>query len=234
MEALVRWSHPEKGMIAPNLFIPMAEDMGIISEITQFVLQRACQDCAGWPPSVSVSVNLSVHDLLTPEIVSDILNILANNGLPPTRLHLEVTESCFIDDPVAVGRTLHQLRAKGITIAIDDFGTGFSSLSYLTSLPLDIVKLDRAFIRDLNLDPQRIKLLRGITSMSRDLGLRIVIEGVETLDQLQLINDNQFADLIQGYVFSPPVSLEVASQMLQASQPIEVARVRRKRNKPAT
>ena len=232
MEALVRWSHPQKGMIAPNLFIPMAEDMGIISEITRFVLKRACEDCAGWPQPVSVSVNLSVHDLLEPEIVSDVLDVLASNGLPPTRLHLEVTESCFINDPVAVGTTLHQLRAKGVTIAIDDFGTGFSSLGYLTSLPLDIVKLDRAFIRDINLDPQRIKLLRGITSMSRDLGLRIVIEGVETLDQLQLINDNHFADLIQGYVFSPPVNLEAATEMLQADQRPAAARVKRKRARP--
>lgn len=234
MEALARWKHPTKGMIAPNVFIPMAEDMGIITDITRFVLERACEECVGWAQPVSVSVNLSVHDLLSPDIVGDVLDVLVRKGLPPTRLHLEVTESCFINDPVAVGGVLHQLRAKGITIAIDDFGTGFSSLSYLTSLPLDIVKLDRAFIRDLDLDSQRIKLLRGITSMSRDLGLRIVIEGVETLDQLQLIHDNGFADLIQGYVFSPPVDVAAASQMLQTNRRLPVARTRRKKAKPAT
>ncbi|HEX2146215.1 MAG TPA: EAL domain-containing protein [Pseudorhizobium sp.] len=232
MEALVRWKHPEKGMIAPNVFIPMAEEMGIISDITRFVLERACQDCAGWAQPLPVSVNLSVYDLMDPEIVTEVVEILARMALPATRLHLEVTESCFIDDPVAIGNLLHQLRAKGITIAIDDFGTGFSSLSYLTSLPLDIVKLDRAFIRDLGLDPQRIKLLRGISHMSRDLGLRIVIEGVETADQLQLIHENQFADLIQGYLFSPPVDADVASAMLESGAKAPASKSARRRIKP--
>ncbi|CAD7040568.1 GGDEF domain-containing protein [Pseudorhizobium endolithicum] len=230
MEALVRWRHPDKGMIAPNVFIPMAEEMGIISGITRFVLEQACRDCGGWEQSVGVSVNLSVHDLRTPGIVDDVLAILARTGLPPTRLHLEVTESCFIDDPVAIRNVLHQLRVKGVTIAIDDFGTGFSSLSYLTSLPLDIVKVDRAFIRDITLDPQRIKLLRGITDLSRDLGLRIVIEGVETRDQLQLISDNRFADFIQGYVYSPPVEADVAAGMLRSGGHPPV----RRRIEPAT
>lgn len=234
MEALVRWNHPEKGMIAPNIFIPMAEDMGIIAGISQFVLDRACRECSGWEQPVSVSVNLSVHDLMSPSIVSEVFEILTRNNLPPTRLHLEVTENCFIDDPVAVGNILQQLRAKGVTISIDDFGTGFSSLSYLTTLPLDIVKVDRAFVRDLNVDPRRIKLLRGITQLSRDLGLRIVIEGVETPDQLRLINENRFADIIQGYVFSPPVEADVAGQMLQNRGKISVLKTSRKRGKPAT
>jgi diguanylate cyclase (GGDEF)-like protein len=232
MEALVRWNHPEKGMIAPNVFIPMAEEMGIIGGISQFVLERASRDCSGWEQPVAVSVNLSVHDLMSPSIVSDVFETLARNNLPPTRLHLEVTENCFMDDPVAVGSILQQLRSNGVTISIDDFGTGFSSLSYLTALPLDIVKVDRAFVRDLNVDPRRIKLLRGIAQLSRDLGLRIVIEGVETPEQLRLINENRFADIIQGYVFSPPVEAEIAGQMLQGRNKISASKTPRKRVKP--
>ena len=230
MEALVRWKHPEKGMIAPNVFIPLAEEMGIISRITEFVLEQACLDCSRWEQSAGVSINLSVHDLQNLEIVDHVFEVLVRNGLPPTRLHLEVTESCFIDDPVAVGNILHQFRTRGVTIAIDDFGTGFSSLSYLTSLPLDVVKVDRAFIRDLHLDPKRIKLLRGITDLSRDLGLNIVIEGGEMPDQLQLIRENNFADFIQGYVFSPPVDAAVAATMLSADRPRPI----RRRTQPAS
>ncbi|MCF6367829.1 putative bifunctional diguanylate cyclase/phosphodiesterase [Rhizobium halophilum] len=232
MEALVRWRHPEKGMIPPNVFIPMAEEMGIISQITAFVLERACEECSGWARPVAVSVNLSVYDLLDPELVVTVSATLSRLALPPARLHLEVTESSFIDDPVSVGRVLHQLREKGITIAVDDFGTGFSSLSYLTSLPLDLVKLDRAFVRDLTLEPKRIKLLRGIAQMSRDLGLRVVIEGVETAEQLQLINDNHFADLVQGYLFSPPVDPHVAAAMVQTARRVPASRGSRKRVKP--
>ena len=232
MEALVRWDHPEKGTIAPNVFIPMAEEMGIISRITHFVLERASRDCAGWEQPAAVSVNLSVHDLMMPDFVGDVLRILARNGLPPTRLHVELTESCFIDDPVAVSDILYQLREEGVTIAIDDFGTGFSSLSYLSALPLDIVKVDRAFIRDINHNPRQTKLLRGITLLSRDLGLQIVMEGVETQEQLMLISDNRFADLIQGYVFAPPVDADTAAGMLRIGSQPQALKASRKRLKP--
>jgi diguanylate cyclase (GGDEF)-like protein len=237
---LSAWRHsfagsiPEKGMIAPNVFIPMAEEMGIISSITRLVLERASRDCAGWEHPTALSVNLSAHDLLNPDIFGDILEILARTGLPPWRLHVELTESCFIDDPAAVSKVLHQLREKGVTIAIDDFGTGFSSLSYLTSLPLDIVKVDRAFIRDITHDPRQMKLLKGIAQLSRDLALRIVIEGVETQEQLQLIKENRFADLIQGYVFAPPVDAETATRMLRASGQAVAVKASRKRLKPVT
>jgi len=210
----------------------MAEEMGIISRITHFVLERASRDCAGWEQPAAVSVNLSVHDLMMPDFVGDVLRILARNGLPPTRLHVELTESCFIDDPVAVSDILYQLREEGVTIAIDDFGTGFSSLSYLSALPLDIVKVDRAFIRDINHNPRQTKLLRGITLLSRDLGLQIVMEGVETQEQLMLISDNRFADLIQGYVFAPPVDADTAAGMLRIGSQPQALKASRKRLKP--
>lgn len=204
-EALVRWKHPEKGMVGPNIFIPMAEEMGLVTQITRFVIERACRECASWQHKVPVSVNLSVHDLQNADIVGFVAEELARNDLEPSRLHLEVTESCFMNDPGAVSAILKLFRQKGVTIAIDDFGTGFSSLSYLNSLPLDIVKIDRAFVRDIGNDQRRLKLLRGIVHLSRELELKIVIEGVETTEQLELIIEHDIADLVQGYIFSPPV-----------------------------
>jgi diguanylate cyclase (GGDEF)-like protein len=205
-EALIRWRHPERGMVGPNIFVPLAEDMGLVTQITHFVLEQACQDCAKWPEHVAVSVNLSIEDLRDQDIIEHVVGALQRHALHPSRLHLEVTESCFMDEPVAVSAILNQFRAIGITIAIDDFGTGFSSLSYLDTLPLDAVKIDRAFIRELGEDQRKLKLLRGIVNLSRELGLHIVVEGVETREQLSLINRHNLADLVQGYVFSMPVS----------------------------
>ncbi|WP_226951452.1 putative bifunctional diguanylate cyclase/phosphodiesterase [Rhizobium terrae] len=207
-EALVRWRHPERGMVGPNIFIPMAEDMGLVSHITHQVIDQACRDCAAWPEPMAVSVNLSIQDLRNGDIVGYVADVLKRYSLEPARLHLEVTESCFMDEPVAVSAILNRFRATGVTIAIDDFGTGFSSLSYLDTLPLDIVKIDRAFIRNIGEDQRKLKLLRGIVHLSRELGLKIVVEGVETKEQLALINRHRFADLVQGYVFSMPVSVD--------------------------
>ncbi|MCJ8521347.1 diguanylate cyclase (GGDEF)-like protein [Pseudorhizobium tarimense] len=205
-EALVRWTHPQKGPIAPNIFVPLAEDMGIVSEISRYVMDQACRDCASWPEPVAVSVNLSVHDLRSADVVGWVTEALEEHKLPAQRLHVEVTESFFMDDPAAVCTILERLRSIGVTISIDDFGTGFSSLSYLDSLPLDIVKIDRAFVRDIGMQSKRMKLLRGIVQLTRELGLTVVLEGVETKQQLALINKYGLADVIQGYVFSAPVS----------------------------
>ncbi|MET3856210.1 EAL domain-containing protein [Rhizobium sp. OAE497] len=204
-EALARWVHPERGSIPPDVFIRLAEEMGIISDITRFILVQACSDCMTWPEHIAVSVNLSARDLRDNDILLLVSEALAKTGLPASRLHLEITESCLIDEPAAVRTILAELRSRGITIAIDDFGTGFSSLSYLDTLPLDIVKIDRSFVRNIAQDTRRLKLLRGTVNLARELGLKIVIEGVETTDQLAIINKERSADLIQGYVFSPPV-----------------------------
>jgi len=205
-EALSRWTHPERGPVAPNVFIQIAEEMGIVSEITRFMILRACADCATWPAHMSVSVNLSVQDLRGTGIVALVGEALEATRLAPHRLHLEVTESCFMEEPVKVQAVLQELRTRGITIAIDDFGTGYSSLSYLDQLPLDVIKIDQSFVRNIGEDARRFKLLRGTANLSRELGLRIVIEGVETQEQLALINKYQCADLVQGYVFAAPMS----------------------------
>jgi diguanylate cyclase (GGDEF)-like protein/PAS domain S-box-containing protein len=226
-EALVRWRHPERGMVGPNQFIPMAEDMGLVSQITRFVIDQACRDCASWPNGIAISVNLSIHDLRDDEIVAYVAEVLQRYGLEPSRLHLEVTESCFMDEPVAVSAILNRFRATGITIAVDDFGTGFSSLSYLDTLPLDAVKIDRAFIRNLGEDQRKLKLLRGIVHLSRELGMRIVVEGVETREQLALINRHRFADLIQGYVFSMPVGADRIPSLAEEAPLFKAPAVRR-------
>ncbi|ENN87444.1 diguanylate cyclase/phosphodiesterase with PAS/PAC sensor [Rhizobium freirei PRF 81] len=215
-EALARWTHPEKGSIPPNIFVQIAEEMGIVGGITRFMINRACRDCASWPGQVAVSVNLSAQDLRSNDIVHIVAEALDASGLEPTRLHLEVTESCLMDEMATVRSILADLRAKGITIAIDDFGTGFSSLSYLDSLPVDVVKIDRSFVRDITTDSRRFKLLCGIVDLSRALSLHIVIEGVETLEQLALIVESNLADIIQGYVFSTPVPQEQVIGMVES------------------
>ncbi len=211
-EALARWTHPERGPVPPDVFIQLAEEIGVVSSITKFMLRQACLDCLKWPNHIAVSVNLSVLDLRNGEIIPIVTDILSETGLDPSRLHLEVTESCLMEEAAKVQTILQELRARGITIAIDDFGTGYSSLSYLDALPLDIIKIDRSFVRNIREDARRFKLLRGMVNLSRELGLKIVIEGVETNDQLALIKQYKCADLIQGYVFAAPMpSLAVES-----------------------
>jgi len=205
-EALSRWTHPEKGAIPPNIFIQIAEEMGIISDITRFMIRQACRDCATWPEHICVSVNLAEQDLRNDTIIDSVMEALADSGLAASRLQLEVTESSRIEELSSVRLILERLRGHGITIAIDDFGTGFSSLSYLDTLPVDVVKIDRSFVLDIGEDARRFSLLRGIVNLSRQLDLQIVIEGVETKEQLSLLRKYNSADLIQGYVYSMPVS----------------------------
>jgi len=226
-EALSRWIHPEKGTVPPDVFVQLAEEMGIVSGITRYMIHTACRDCATWPEAISVSVNLSVQDLRNSDIVAVVGEALAATGLHPSRLHLEVTESCLMDELATVSAILTELRAKGITIAIDDFGTGFSSLSYLDSLPVDLVKIDRSFVRNITEDTRRLKLLRGTVNLSRELGLKIIVEGVETPEQLALINKYECADLVQGYVFSMPIPNERIIPLIDALGKKQVARRRK-------
>ena len=204
-EALARWTHRERGPVPPTVFIQLAEEIGLVSDITKFILRQACIDCLNWPshiPSPSIS-RCSICATAKSSRSSRICS--SETGLDPSRLHLEVTESCLMEEAAMVQTILQELRARGITIAIDDFGTGYSSLSYLDALPLDIIKIDRSFVRNIREDARRFKLLRGTVNLARELGLKIVIEGVETNDQLALINEYKCADLVQGYVFAAPM-----------------------------
>ncbi|WP_420407268.1 putative bifunctional diguanylate cyclase/phosphodiesterase [Hoeflea sp.] len=228
-EALSRWEHPEFGPVSPAVYIPLAEEMGIISELTHGVVAQAVKVCATWPEEMFVSINLSAHDLGDRTIVSVIADALDRSALAPERLQIEVTESGLMDDIDKAREILAELRGMGMAIAIDDFGTGYSSLSYLNLLPLNKVKIDRSFVSNLTEDSQKLKLLRGVVNLSRELGLEIIVEGVETEDQLTTIRDNNCADIIQGYIFGAPIRESVFAEL--ASRLSRSAR--RSRQKPA-
>ncbi|WP_431192876.1 putative bifunctional diguanylate cyclase/phosphodiesterase [Tianweitania aestuarii] len=200
-EALCRWDHPELGPISPAVFIPLAEEIGIISEISIFVLNTACRECLTWPDTIGVSVNLSAKDLRDGKIVEQVRMALDHSGLEPCRLEVEVTETALLDDKSLSRHYLDDLKALGVRIALDDFGTGYSSLSYLHTLPLDKIKIDRSFIMDLTHDEKSLTLLKGIVSLSRSLGLQVTVEGVETLEQLRILSDTVEPDLLQGFLF---------------------------------
>ncbi len=200
-EALCRWDHRDLGPISPAVFIPLAEEMGIISELSLFVLQAACAECMTWPEQISVSVNLSAKDFRNRGVVDKVREALASSGLAPNRLEIEVTETALLDDKSLTRQYIEELKAFGVRIALDDFGTGYSSLSYLHKLPLDKVKIDRSFLADISQNPRSLGLLQGIVSLSRSLGLSVTIEGVETFEQLKVVALEVKPDLVQGFLF---------------------------------
>jgi len=205
-EALCRWDHPENGPISPAVFIPLAEEMGIISDISIFMLHAACTECVKWPAPTQVSVNLSAKDFASRDIVASVRAALASSGLPADRLEIEVTETALLDDTASTRAILEELKAIGVRIALDDFGTGYSSLSYLHTLPLDKVKIDRSFIKDLTREERSLHLLRGVVNLARPLGLSVTVEGVETFEQLKLLANDVKPDLVQGFLFGSALS----------------------------
>ena len=200
-EALCRWEHRELGPISPAVFIPLAEEMGIISEISHFVLQTACAECAQWPEQITVSVNLSAKDFRNRDVVERVRGALAASGLAPERLEIEVTETALLDDKSLTRQYIEELKSLGVRIALDDFGTGYSSLSYLHKLPLDKVKIDRSFLIDVGQNPRSLELLKGIVNLCRLLGLSVTVEGVETFEQLKILSLQIKPDLVQGFLF---------------------------------
>ena len=216
-EALIRWDHPTMGIIPPTAFIPIAEEMGLIVEIGEWILRAACRECKRWPSSIRVAVNLSSIQFKRGDIVSTIKRALEDTGLPASRLELEVTESVMLQDIEKTRAVLHELRDLGIRISLDDFGTGYSSLSYLHSLPLHKVKIDRSFVTDINTNEKSLTLLKNIVQMSKQLGLSIVVEGIERDEQLDTIAAEVDVDEIQGYLFSPPHSASNIFSMISAT-----------------
>ncbi|MCL7996651.1 EAL domain-containing protein [Brucella sp. 21LCYQ03] len=207
-EALARWDHADLGPVSPAEFIPLAEEIGIISQITRLMLEQACHDCMSWGDRVGVSVNLSAIDLKNSDITRDIANALQKSKLPARQLEVEVTESAIIADRTQTSLVLQRIKNAGINIALDDFGTGYSSLSYLNSLPLTKVKVDRSFVKDITTDRRSLMLLRGVAQLSHELGLAVTVEGVETEEQLALIRVAAGADLVQGYLMGKPMPAE--------------------------
>lgn len=218
-EALCRWTHPENGPISPAEFIPLAEETGLIWDITIQVLNKACVECASWPNDVRVSVNLSALDFQDLRIVREIEKALERSGLQGRRLDLEITETAVIRDRAMMEKALGLLRDMGIKISLDDFGTGQSSLSYLDSLPLDRVKIDRSFVNGIVTDPRRRAMLKSITELCKILGKKVTIEGVEDNEHLDLIREEMNSDNIQGWVFSPALPRQAFVELLSHSYP---------------
>lgn len=231
-EALCRWDHPELGAVSPAIFIPLAEEMGIISEISVQVLKAACRECARWPEPIGVSVNLSARDFRNGDIVNTVREALAEAGLPPHRLEVEVTETAILDDKLSTRIYLEEIRSLGVRIALDDFGTGYSSLSYLHTLPLDKVKIDRSFLQDITTDGRSLDLLTGVVSLSRKLGLTVTIEGVETFEQLKLLSAGVKPDLLQGFLFGSALSASGIAGLSASAWPFgeELAGLKRAAN----
>jgi diguanylate cyclase (GGDEF)-like protein len=215
-EALLRWPHPVRGMISPAEFIPVAEEMGLIVEIGNWVLKRACADCSQWPNSVRVAVNISANQLRHGSLVEAVNAALAEAGLPASRLEIEITESVLFQDTDISQQTLAQLRDRGVRISLDDFGTGYSSLSYLHSLPLNKVKIDRSFLEGIESRPRSLVLLSGIARLSAELGLSVTVEGIETEEQLALVASERCIDEAQGFLFSPAIPMREISRLLGA------------------
>jgi diguanylate cyclase (GGDEF)-like protein len=213
-EALLRWSHPQRGMISPAEFIPIAEEMGLIVEIGDWVLRRACQECARWPADVRVAVNLSPIQFRHGNVMQAVSGALALSGLAPSRLEVEITETVLLQDTEATHATLRQLREFGVRIALDDFGTGYSSLSYLHNFPLHKVKIDRSFLVGIGANKRALPLLRNAARLIAELGMSVTMEGVETKEQLDLIAAEDTFDEAQGFLFSPAVSARDIAALL--------------------
>ncbi|HEY2616033.1 MAG TPA: EAL domain-containing protein [Acetobacteraceae bacterium] len=226
-ESLLRWHHPERGLVSPATFIPLAEEIGLIVPIGEWVLRQACATAASWPSDIRVAVNLSAAQFKSLNLVAVVSQALRASGLAPERLELEITETVMLQDTDATMATLHQLRALGAGIAMDDFGTGYSSLSYLRCFPFDRIKIDQSFVRELSTRRDCGAIVRAVAGLSAELGMATTAEGVETREQLDLLVSAGCTE-VQGYLFSPAVPSEAVIGVLDTiaitlTPPIEIA-----------
>ena len=207
VEALIRWKHPEKGWISPATFIPLAEETGLIVPIGEWVLETACRQAKQWHdegiPKIGVAVNLSIRQFFQQNLVQMVEGVLMRTNLAASYLELEITESMTMDTRHAI-KILHDLKRLGVKIAIDDFGTGYSSMSYLKDFPMDCLKIDRSFVRNVQSNHHDAALISMIISMAKHLELKVIAEGVEEVDQLSFLAERD-CDSIQGYLFSRPI-----------------------------
>ncbi|WP_456624295.1 putative bifunctional diguanylate cyclase/phosphodiesterase, partial [Bradyrhizobium sp. P5_C12] len=214
-EALLRWQHPQRGLVPPSEFIPIAEETGLIHEIGEWVIRRACATLADWPEEIRVAVNFSAAQFHNNGLLQIIVQALADAKIAPHRLEIEITESMLLSKYGSAASVLNALLQLGVTVALDDFGTGFSSLTYLRKLPFSRIKIDQSFIRDMLVQPDCAAIVKSVISLARDLRIGVVAEGVETADQLEYLR--QFScDEVQGYLIGRPVS---AKQVLALLDP---------------
>jgi diguanylate cyclase (GGDEF)-like protein len=221
-EALLRWHHPERGLLMPGDFIPLAEEIGLIIPLGEWVLRRACADAMAWPAAVKVAVNLSAVQFINRNLVQEVRDALVDSGLAPHRLELEITETAMLDDAEKTLGILHRLRALGVSIALDDFGTGYSSLSYLRRFPFDRVKIDRSFVEGLGEGGDCDAIVGAVTDLCRKMGMTTTAEGVETEAQLARLG-NLFCSEVQGFLFSqarPANEVPQIYEMLGEAEPV--------------
>ena len=207
-EALLRWRHPELGQVSPAIFIPIAEESGLIVDIGAWVLKTACAEAAKWSRPLSIAVNVSANQLYRPDFSRLVHETLVETGLSPTLLEIEITETALIHDPARALLSLRQAKALGVSIAMDDFGTGYSSLSNLRQFPFDKIKIDASFIRAVDHNPEAAAIVRSVLGLARGLGLRVVAEGVETVSELDFLV-REACDQAQGYLLGRPADIEV-------------------------
>jgi diguanylate cyclase (GGDEF)-like protein/PAS domain S-box-containing protein len=217
-EALIRWTHPTRGLVSPAQFIPVAEDCGLILPIGNWVLREACRQARAWVeaglPLGTIGVNISAMEFRDENFLEGVFSILKDTGLHPSSLELELTESVLMKHAESSASVLRALRAKGVQVAVDDFGTGYSSLSYLQKFSIDALKIDQSFVRRITTAPEETTIVTAVISMARSLKLRVVAEGVETLKELEFLQAHQ-CDEAQGYYFSRPVAPEQFAKLLE-------------------
>jgi EAL domain-containing protein (putative c-di-GMP-specific phosphodiesterase class I) len=219
-EALIRWNHPKQGMIAPGTFIPLAEEIGFIVPIGEWVIRQACATAARWPGDIRVAVNISAVQFRNPGLMQVIVGALATSGLHPTRLEIEITESVLLQNKEATLAVLHQLRALGVRIAMDDFGTGYSSLTYLQCFPFDKIKIDRSFVKDITENAGSLNIVRAVAALAHGMGMTATAEGVETAEQLDKVTAEGCTEM-QGYLFSRPLPAREVERLFLSGRTAE-------------
>ncbi len=220
-EALARWTCEELGSVGPDEFIPIAEEMGVVSRIGAFVMRQACKDAAKWPSHIKLAVNVSPVQLLDPRLPQTIRQALVDAGLPAERLEIEITETALVGHDDEAMRTLTELREMGIRTSLDDFGTGYSSLSYLHRFPINRVKIDKSFVQKLPEDKGAVSIVKGILHLAESLNLEVTAEGVENAEQLALVSGYRCQN-VQGFYFSRPITREAFDEAVADKQEIEV------------
>jgi EAL domain-containing protein (putative c-di-GMP-specific phosphodiesterase class I) len=225
VEALIRWHHPEKGLIPPSTFIPVAEEIGFIIQLGEWAIREACRTARSWPNDIKIAVNLSPVQFRNPGFLAIVVGALSASGLPPDRLELEITEGMLLQDCEATLNTLYKLRALGVRIAMDDFGTGYSSLSYLQSFPFDKIKIDRSFVKDIADGRGSLNIVRAVAAMANGLGMTTTAEGVETKEQLDTVRAEGCTEM-QGFLFSKPLPADEIEPLLLAKRTVPARVVR--------
>jgi diguanylate cyclase (GGDEF)-like protein/PAS domain S-box-containing protein len=217
-EALLRWNHPQRGMVSPAEIIPLAEETGFIVPVGEWVLRQACAEAANWPPHIKIAVNISPKQFKSRNLVQAIVNAVVASGLNPGRLELEITETALLSDSAATLEALRKLQSFGVRIALDDFGTGYSSLSYLRSFPFNKIKIDQSFVKSLSDGTEEaVAIVRAVTQMGLSLGMSTTAEGVETAEQLDIVRA-EGCNEVQGYLFSSPKPAHEIAKMIAAAE----------------